>query len=435
MSTPTSKPRVLLAATDRWYPTARLGMALADAGCIVDAVCPSGHPLRLTHATRQMYRYNGLLPLYSFTRAIRKTNPDLVIPADDLAARQLHDLYRQESLRGMAGLGICDLIQRSLGPANSFDVVAARNAFTRLAEDQDIRVPHSEVIASISALHDWIARMGFPLVLKANGTSGGDGVQIVDTVEKAELALRKLHAPPLLVRAAKHAVIDRDLTLLRPSLSRRRPIVSAQSFIAGQEATSTLFCWQGKVLASLHFEVIQKIGATGHATIVRRIEHPEMSGAAGKIASRLNLSGFYGLDFMIESKTRNAYLIEINPRTTQVGHLALGEGQDLPAALYAALTASIPQAKPRVTENDTIALFPQAWKRDPASPFLITAYHDVPWQAPAMVSACATAVRKQHANSGQEAVAVSAASDRTKAQMPAIAETKSAQVLAQQNEI
>ena len=142
-----------------------------------------------------------------------------------------------------------------------------------------------------------------------------------------------------------------------------------------------------QVLASLHFEVLQKIDAAGHATVIRRIEHSEMSDAAGKIARRLSLSGFYALDFMIESKTGYAYVIEINPRTTQVGHLALGKGEDLPAALYAALTPSVPPVKPCVTENGTTALFPQAWKSEPTSAFLTTAYHNVPWQAPAMVSA------------------------------------------------
>ena len=41
-------PIVMLAATDRWYPTVRLAMALKAAGCLVDAVCPSGHPFGMT---------------------------------------------------------------------------------------------------------------------------------------------------------------------------------------------------------------------------------------------------------------------------------------------------------------------------------------------------------------------------------------------------
>src|SRR5579871_3009599 len=76
-----SQPVVLLASTDRWYPTVRLAMALKNAGCLVDAVCPSGHPFGMTGAVRNMYDYNGLTPVNSFSRAIRATNPDLVIPA------------------------------------------------------------------------------------------------------------------------------------------------------------------------------------------------------------------------------------------------------------------------------------------------------------------------------------------------------------------
>ncbi|MGA9445841.1 MAG: hypothetical protein WBV26_05320, partial [Candidatus Sulfotelmatobacter sp.] len=60
------KPKVLLATTCRWFPTARLAMALANAGCAVEAVCPSGHPLSRTGAVHQTYAYNGLLPLTSF---------------------------------------------------------------------------------------------------------------------------------------------------------------------------------------------------------------------------------------------------------------------------------------------------------------------------------------------------------------------------------
>ena len=136
--------------------------------------------------------------------------------------------------------------------------------------------------------------------------------------------------------------------------------------------------------------------AAGHAAVLRLIEHPEMSFAAEKMVRRLNLSGFYGFDFMLEAQTENAYLIEINPRTTQVGHLALGPGRDLPAALYAALSGeSSRDAKGH--RKDTIALFPQEWMRDPASEFLQSAYHDVPWEEPELVSDCIRKSRTQRA--------------------------------------
>ena len=389
------KPTVLVAATERWFPTARLAMALRNAGCVVEIVCPSGHPVSKTCAARRIHRYNGLLPLRSLVRAIDTANPDLVIPADDLATRHLHDLYRRANHLGTNGSRVCALIERSVGSPEGFDIVYARTPFLRLAKAEGIRVPQTEVVADQAELLNWIPRMGFPVVLKADASSGGDGVRIVKTVEEAQGAFRKLHAPPLLARAVKHALIDRDLNLLGPSLFQRRPTVNAQAFVSGHEATSIMTCWDGTVLASLQFEVLQKVKSTGHATVVRAIEHPEIASAGVKIARRLKLSGFYGLDFMLEAGTKNPYLIEINPRTTQVGHLALGPARDLPAALYAAVTGNTVVPSPPVTANDTIALFPQEWKRDPASPFLLSAYHDVPWAEPELVRACASQVRNR----------------------------------------
>jgi hypothetical protein len=124
------------------------------------------------------------------------------------------------------------------------------------------------------------------------------------------------------------------------------------------------------------------------------IEHHDMTAAAEKMVRRLNLSGIHGLDFMLDGATGNPYLIEINPRTTQVGHLTLGAERDLPAALHAALTRQTMQPAPRLTENDTIALFPREWARDSGSEYLQSAYHDVPWEEPRLVQACVQGARK-----------------------------------------
>jgi len=382
------KPTILAVSTSRSFSPARLAMALVNAGCVVKAVCPPRHPLSKTNAVSQIHTYHGLAPLASFARAIAATQPDLVVPFDDLATLHLHDLYHRELRRGKAGVAICSLIARSLGVPASFPIVYARTATMELAEREGIRVPKSEVVRNADDLRKSINRMGFPVVLKANGTSGGDGVSIVHTLEEAEHALRVLAAPPLLARAAKRALIDQDLTLVWPSLLRKRYVVNAQAFVAGREATSAVACWKGTVLACLHFEVLKKQDAGGPSTVLRLIENPEMSAAAEKMVRRLELSGVHGFDFMLEAETHNPYLIEINPRATQVGHLTLGPRRDIPAALYAAVTGEVTQTAPRVTENDTIALFPQEWIRNPASAYLRSGYHDVPWGEPELVRAC-----------------------------------------------
>jgi hypothetical protein len=394
---PTVKPKVLIATTGRWYPAARLAMALAKAGCKVEAVCPAGHPMAKTGTTEQAHTYYPLLPLISFRSAIARAKPDLIVSGDDLATRHLHQLHDRERQSGGSDASICTLIERSLGARESFPVVYARTKFMELAQEEGVRVPTTAVIQSVSDLRKWVSQAGFPTVLKADGSSGGDGTRVVHTPEEANSAFYKLQAPPLLARAVKRALLDRDRTLVWPSLLRRRFVVNAQAFVAGREATSAIVCWKGDVLASLQFEVVNKRAANGPATVLRLIDHPEMSYAAERIVRRLNLSGFHGFDFMLETQTGRAYLIEINPRTTQVGHLALGPGRDLPVALYAALSGENIPPTSKVTENDTIALFPQEWLRDPGSAFLQSGFHDVPWEEPELVQHCIRKSRKQRA--------------------------------------
>lgn len=389
------KPTVLIATTSTWLPTARLAMALAHAGCVVDAVCPAGHPLGQIKVVRKTYHHRGLMALRSFADAIAATHPDFIIPGDDLATSHLHRLYNREQRRGEAGQTVCALIERSLGSRKSFPIVYERTAFMELAREAGIRAPRTAVISNLAELRNWISQAGLPTVLKANGTSGGMGVRVVYTIEEAEQAFQALQSPPLFLRAVKRALIDNDRTLVWPSLLRSRSVVNAQEFVSGREATSAVACWQGSVLASLDFEVLHKRDSAGPSSVLRLIENAEMSAAAAAMAARLNLSGLHGFDFMLEAHTGLAHLIEINPRATQVGHLRLGPGHDLPAAIYAALAGESVRPAPRVTSNDTIALFPQEWLRDPKSPFLRSAYNDVPWEEPELLRACVRKLRQQ----------------------------------------
>jgi len=372
-------------------------MAFAKAGFQVEALCPPKHPLARTHAASRTYTYEGLTPQRSLVRALAISKPDLVLPGDDLAVRHLHDLYWRRKSHSEHADTIASVIERSLGLPKSFPMVQSRAAFMEVAQEEGIRVPRSEKVRDPEDAAEWVARVGLPVVLKADGSSGGEGVRVVQSAAEARHAVRRLQAPPLLARAIKHALFDNDRTLIWPSLLRGKPAVIAQSFVAGREATSTVACWQGKVLASLHLEVLRKVRSAGHASVVRLIENSEISSAIEKVARRLGLSGLCGFDFMIEEGSGNAYLIEINPRATQVGHLTLGEGRDLPAAMYSAASGQPIRVAPCVTQDKTIALFPHEWARDPQSEYLKTGYHDVPWDEPELVHACMRRGRKQSA--------------------------------------
>ena len=113
-----------------------------------------------------------------------------------------------------------------------------------------------------------------------------------------------------------------------PSLFRQRFVVNAQaSWLVVNDQRYRL--WKGEFWPVFTLKCSKKRTFDRACSVLRLIEHSEMASAVENIARRLKLSGLHGLDFMLEAHTGNAHLIEINPRTTQVGQLALGLERDL----------------------------------------------------------------------------------------------------------
>ena len=113
----------------------------------------------------------------------------------------------------------------------------------------------------------------------------------------------------------------------------------------------------------------------------------EMIDAATRIVKALGLSGMIGFDFMIEAATGAALLIEMNPRNTPICAVRLGPGRDLAEALVARISGRPARDRPPRTERDIVVFFPDTWSEDPASQFLNSGYHDVPWEQPDLVRA------------------------------------------------
>ena len=374
-------------------------MALADAGCEVHALCSRRHPVASTRALTSLHPYHALAPLRSIRAAFFAVQPHLLIPSDDLATFSLHRLHALAGNGRRASL-MRELIEHSLGPAASFSIAAQRSSLMSVARDEGVRVPVTSVVRNSQELDTWIERNGLPAVLKSDGTSGGRGVALVHTSEEATRALHRLSAPPSVARAVKRAVVNHDANYLLPCVRRTRQVVSAQAFVAGQDANRTVACWKGRVLASVTVMVVHTVEAQGPASVVKVIDDCEIKDAIEKIVSRLGLSGIVGFDFVVEDRTGEPYLIEMNPRATQTGHLRLGAGRDLPASLHAVLSGEPLREVPSVTTSDTIAYFPQEWSRDADSRFLSTAYHDVPWEEPNLVRRCIVEVRGLNSWSG-----------------------------------
>jgi len=349
--------RILLADTDRRGYAARLAMAFAGAGCEVSAVCTDHHPIMTVKTLHRRFPYSALHPVASLQQAIEAAKPDLIVPCDDRAVSHLHQLCGRS---GEQNDRIARAIERSLGPPGSYPVVSARNALLELARGQGIRVPQTQCLQSGSDLDEWKSRQPLPWVLKADGTWGGGGVRIAQTSQEAAQLYQRLNGPCGLKRGVKRLLVNRDPFYMRDWWQRSRRSVIAQAYIQGRPANCAVACWQGRVLAQTSVEVLAALRSTGPANVVRRINNSEMTNAAERIAEKLQLSGFFGLDFIIESETGATFLLEMNPRPTPLCHIQLGSGPDLVGALHAAVAG---QPLPSKMSNsgatdEVIAYFP-----------------------------------------------------------------------------
>jgi biotin carboxylase len=375
-------PRILLTDTNRWPSAARLAIVLAKAGCEVSAVCPEGHPLLHTRAVSRTFRYGSLRPVESLLAAVAAASPHIIVPCDDRGVEHLHELYSITCNGGTRG-ETETLVRRSLGPPQSYPVVSSRYDLLSLARAEGIRVPITASIKTVADLKRWEEQQGFPCVLKADGTFGGRGVRVAHSLKQAERFFLELNRPHPTMRVIKRLIVNRDPFWIRPWWKRTRPAMIAQAHVYGRPANCAVFCWEGRVLAGIGAEVISSDGSTGPATVIRIVENSEMMRAAERIATRLCLSGFFGLDFMIKNGTDETYLVEMNPRCTPLCHLQLGKGRDLVGALWAQLSGQPIREKAPVTQNDMIAYFPQAWALN--SELLQSSFQDIPREEPGLI--------------------------------------------------
>jgi hypothetical protein len=211
-------------------------------------------------------------------------------------------------------------------------------------------------------------------------------VQIVRSLAEAEQALLMMRIPSTFMTALGRWLLIHDALALWKWKNHEQPEVTLQQFVPGRPANTMLACREGKVLAMVTVEVLFAQSMTGTALAVRLIESGEIRTASERIAGRLQLSGFHGLDFILEEETGHAYLIELNPRCTQLGHLGIAPQGDLAGVFCRSFSgATLPENAGFVSQK-TIAFFPEALMSHPKCPYLRNAYVDVPWEDPGLVS-------------------------------------------------
>jgi hypothetical protein len=368
----------LVVATQQNF-ACRFPAPLTKAGFEVHAASPSNNNIRLSLANHTVWRLREFRLEQDIAAIVLKLRPDVIIPTDDVSATILMKLQQRADLSA--------LISTSLGDPKGYGIATSKSAQMMLAKRLGVPMPSTDLLSS-KADFDRLVAQRLPAVLKRDAAWGGYGVAVVRSRDEAEAAWTKIVARPGLLTTLSWCVHSRSVYPLLAWWNWSVTGLHYQDFAKGVPANRALYCRNGKVLAGFSVIAKETDKISGPATVVEITENPMMASSAAIIVAELGLSGIIGFDFIVDPETGEANFIEMNPRATPISTLPISEngGPDI-CGVIAGEFGSVTTAAPK-PHNSTIALFPGEWMRDPASTFLTTAWHDVPWEEPAIVHAC-----------------------------------------------
>lgn len=368
---------VLVVATTWWPSIAMLASSLEQAGFDVTVLCPGGH---VAWCAKRYHcrRLDSARPLPSLADAIAVVAPMLVIPGDDRAVLHLRACHAHGDPRVRA------LIERSIGREDCFTTIVSRVPLLEAAASVGLAVPDGGEVPLITDLDRWIDRLSAPWVLKVDGAWGGQGVRIVESRSEAREAFKDLSRGLPLWMALKRKFINGDPFWMQDRRGQPPLVVSIQSFVKGWPGNCAMFCRDGELLGATIVESESCSRDMGPSTLYRVVERPVFLEGARRLVHRLGLSGFLGLDFMVDDRTGDAFLIEMNPRITAPSRIRSADGSDPISAAAASFGCPIPVGG-LAASRALFAAFPLAWQSEPHDARLAACQDDVPWHEPAMV--------------------------------------------------
>ncbi len=365
-----SNPVILIVTTQVWLQVTRMAVRFTQHGCRVSALCPANHDLRFFERLHTCHTFQPVDPLFSLEAAIQGSGADYLVPGDDRAVWLLHELY-------LRAPGYKRLIERSLGRGDAHATVRSRFGLLALASRLGIAVPETVLAPTIEDARAFGRKRDLPFVLKKDGTFAGGGVEIVSDPGKLPHHYDRLNREPSRWEPVKQRLLPVRPECVPPDPRIQGAEISAQAFVEGAAANAMFACDQGGILATVQARVIAAKSKTGPAVMIDLLNDARIERAGALLASSLGLSGFFGLDFILEKETGVPYLIEMNPRCTQMGHIAVANQSDLAGVLWARWSGrSLPTGSPRAL-TASIYFYPHSSQWLNGSSFLERARPDV----------------------------------------------------------
>ena len=340
-----------------WSAPHNMARALFKEGAQVTVVAPNDSLVAHTKYAHYPIIYDRIelnrVMHHTLCRICKTIQPRIVLPGDDPAFKWLHHLRQLEGVDP----DVAALISRSLPSVDKAEILISDSAFVANYSGFLCRPPpflKSPLWTDVSA---FIEQHHLPIVFKKDGLWSGYGVTICRTIQSAREAFDNLSGGSFLVT----------------------------KFIRGTPAEAAVSGLAGRVCSAFCFKKIERLTENGPACVIEHLQHEAMLSAARGIFEAAELSGFCGIDFIVDEEGR-AWLLELTPRMIPASHLGKLFGEDNVKSFVAALNGT---KKPPVNKKimDRVALFPAEISRNLDSPYFYNIFHDVPWDDPKVLKA------------------------------------------------
>jgi hypothetical protein len=384
------KKTLIIALNESWTGISRLPEGLKRAGFSTYALCPQKSYLAKTRFLDGGFFY----PTYTYSRsnliylwiiaAYFKFKPDIIIPGDEDSILALHRLANfSENLPVLNKLS--KLIRASLTPKEFDELILSKSDFQAKCSQLGLRTPKNTVVSDLSGALEVARASGFPLVVKYDSGYGGSGVFICSNEDEMKKHFSEFSKTSL-IALLKAKLKD----LFFVSIFSGDKKISIQQYIEGTVGQSPFCAKDGVVFAANPMIRLQTFpGKTGPASVSAGFQNADIESYVLAVARALSYSGFGSVEYMIDAKSGLLYIIELNPRPTPTCHLNSSVvANDLGEMFYKGL--NLEALNPVPFRPFTVAMFPGEKRRDPLSPYLISAYHDIPLDDPNLLKALDT---------------------------------------------
>lgn len=382
------KKKVLIVAlNEKWTGISRLPWGLSRAGFETYAVCPSSSYLAKT----KFLNGSVLFPTFTYARskivylwivfAIFKIKPDLIIPGDEDTILTLQNINKLlEKLPFFKS--VARLIRESMAPKQFDNLIMSKSEFQKKCNEWGVLAPKNVFVHNSEEALKVADEMGFPIVIKKDSGYGGSGVFICENRNEMILNLNKIENIHFMDVLKGH--LKRIFFI---SVVNNEKGMSIQQFIKGTSGLTPFCAEEGVVFGFNQMLRLRTYpGKTGPASVSEGYYDEEIEKSVRKIASELSFTGFASFEFIVEEKSKKAYAVEFNARPTPSCHMdSKVVVNDLCECFFNGLNRK--QIEKKDFRSYTIAMYPGEKRRDPHSPFLNSAFHDVPLHDPDLLAA------------------------------------------------